>query len=156
MEYSANIVAGVLKRDFPDVAEKVISHIRTIFPYILSDCSQVETIISKICQHENVTIEELRNSTPTFRVIRKRRLMFGVILRLYRPDLLLNYQSGYLPPKVKRRLQKLFDISTKTLALDIRTIKSEYHIYSDVKENIEDLYNKIIESHGKKDNETGC
>ena len=147
--YPAQVVVKVLYQEFPELAKLVDDKIREKLPEkTFHDTDLISEIVMDLCCMEGIEVESLNNRSGQHDLSIKRRVIFSTVLKLYQPELLKRLVNGLVSCKVSKVLKKHSKISRTTFSKDIRTSIHHYHLYKDFRDNVDSLYNKIIEKYG--------
>lgn len=147
--YPAQVVVKVLYQEFPELAKKVDDKIKERLPdKVLHDQNLISDLIQDFCTLERVEIGKLKNENNSRNLSRTRKVLFALILKFYQPELLSKLIVGLVKPSISKKLKESIQVSNKTFSNDIRTAMHHYHLYKDFKENVDQLYNKLIEKYG--------
>lgn len=153
-EYPAQIVVSVLHAEFPEIAKRINAKIRETIPEnTMTDFGLISNVVSDFCVLTDVCLDDLRNETKSRAFSIKRRVLFAVLMKLFQPEHLTNLMKCGLHFRVSKEVQKAIKVSKKTVSVDMRTAKYYYHVYQDFKKEVDLLYSKIIENHGKANQE---
>ncbi|MGA6117448.1 hypothetical protein [Sphingobacterium anhuiense] len=149
MNYPAQIIVNVLHREFPDLAIKVINRIREQLPdSTFHNLEIIEGIVDTFCQVMGVTKAQLYNAEMIKSNTHMRRILIGVIMKLYQPELIVGMIDGYMDSNITKQLILILKISRVTISFDVKRSIKFYQLYSDFKEEVDNIYNIIIEQYG--------
>jgi len=150
-EYPANILVKVLYQEYPEIARKVVLKVKEHIPdHTFTDYSQITEVVRLISFCIGESVESLKNKDKSRKLSNDRRVLAVTLLKLYQPEILSNLVNTNVNSSLIFGLQDILQVSKKTAYHDMRVGRQHYHLYRDFRENVNDLYTKIIYHYGKE------
>lgn len=144
MEVSQVLVLNVLQRDFPDVAEKIMSKIRSSMPeMVLSDTDQVQTVINAYCKIRDIQFDTWSNKPGIKRITYERELLLTVMIMFFQPEKLNGLSDDVVRYGLIKELSKCMICSKNVISISISNCISNYRIYNDFRNESNEVYNQI-------------
>lgn len=145
-EYGAEIMVTVLRKDYPDIADKIVGKIKETLPSErLKDLSNIGKIVTSFKKIKGIQqLDNWTNSTGKVSITYERELLLGVMLLFYDPEKILQLVRRNTVPGLLKSISHVIKASKSVLSISVPGVIVAFKAYPDFREEVYRLYDLII------------
>lgn len=143
-EYSSNLMVSVLRKDFPEIADKIAYRIKTTLPEErLYDLSNIGLIVDSFKKERGVTAENWTNTKGKASITYERELLIAVLLMFYDPEKIMQMVDRHIIKGLLIKASKLIGTTSSVLSMSVPGVIVAFKAYQDFREEVYRLYDVI-------------
>ena len=143
--YNSNLVINILKKDYPEIENRILERIKNEVPDRLDDLNMVPKIIQSF-----IDIKELHYSEWTARpgqtvkpMLKDRNLLLAVLILFYHPSKILNLSSDKLKASLIIKTSIELECPKQVLKNTIADILVGFRAYKEFRDETYRVYELI-------------
>lgn len=148
MEYSSNLMISVLRKEYPEIAQRITRKIKETLPgEQLTDLSNIGKIIATFKREKQVKTDNWTNGKGKTNITYKRDLLVAVLLLFYDPEKIMQLVRRNTIPGILKQASVLIGTSQEVLSMSTPGVIVAFKAYEDFREEVYRLYDLIRIEH---------
>lgn len=148
MEYSSNLMISVLRKEYPEIAQRITRKIKETLPgEQLTDLSNIGKIIATFKREKQVKTDHWTNGKGKANITYKRDLLVAVLLLFYDPEKIMQLVRRNTIPGILKQASVLIGTSQEVLSMSTPGVIVAFKAYEDFREEVYRLYDLIRIEH---------